>query len=63
MANCNECTNLEIVLETDDGCKNFNHICTRHGVSVRWSGKRFNGYIWPCVECNGDNFTKRKGNK
>lgn len=60
MANCNECKNLEIVLETDDGHKNFNHICAKYGVSLRWTAKRFCGYMWPCVECNGVDFEKTK---
>ena len=58
MANCNECKHLDIVIETEDDCKYKNHICTKHGVSLRYAIKRFTGYIWPCVECNDNYFEK-----
>lgn len=59
MANCNDCSNLDVIIETDDTGRHNNHVCTRHGISVRYTAKRFLGYIWPCVECNGDDFEKK----
>jgi hypothetical protein len=59
MANCNECKSLEVVIETDDDYKNFNHICAKHGISLRYTAKRFRGYIWPSDKCNGDDFEEK----
>ena len=59
MANCNECKNLEVIIEIEDDCKYVNHVCTKNGVSLRYTAKKFNGYIWPCVECNDEGFEKK----
>jgi len=59
MANCNECTKLDIKIEKEGTINMTNHICSTHNMSVRYTGKRFKGYIWPCTECNGADFVKK----
>jgi ribosomal protein L37AE/L43A len=63
MANCNECENIEIVIEKDGSDKYTNHMCKKHGISLRYQVKRFLGFIWPCVECNGEDFEKGSDTK
>lgn len=63
MANCNECGKLDIVVEKDETGTNINHICSKHNITLRYAPKRFRGYIWPCVECNDNDFVKMKGKK
>lgn len=59
MANCNECKKLEVkVKNTDDG-KYMDHICKKHKVTVRYTPKVVKGFIWPCTECNGEDFIKK----
>jgi len=59
LENCNDCKKLEAIVETDENGKSINHKCTTHDVSVRYATKRFKGYIWPCLECNGIDFIKK----
>jgi hypothetical protein len=59
MANCNECKNLNIVIEKDGLLKYTNHMCKKHDVSLRYTVKRFLGFIWPRIECNGDDFIQK----
>lgn len=59
MANCNDCKSLNVVIEQTDEGKFANHVCKQYGVSVRYTAKKFNGYIWPCVECNNNGFIKK----
>jgi len=59
MANCNECTKLDTIIEGEGADKNINHICTHHKTSVRYTPKRYKGYIWPCTDCDGKDFIKK----
>jgi len=49
---------MEVVVEKDELGKNLNHICSKHNISVRYAGKRYKGYIWPCTECSDKDFVK-----
>jgi len=60
LANCNECKNMDVIVETDELGKNMNHVCTKHCISVRYAGKRYKGYIWPCTECDSKDFESIK---
>ena len=59
MANCNECKNLKTKVELEEDCKYTNHICKKYKESVRYTPKRYKGFIWPCSECKEEDFVKK----
>jgi len=59
MANCNDCKKLKAVKEEDNGVIYINHKCSTHKATVRYTEKRFRGFIWPCDLCNGVDFKQK----
>ena len=59
--NCNDCINLESVIEGLKDSKHIKHTCTRYKIEVKLTSKSFKDYVVPCKSCKGKDYIKKTG--